>query len=167
VSEEVRAEAQAHVPGPSEASASEASEAAASEAPAPAGRPAGPQTHWEAFVSGGAYGVLAVGGAAIGLMGSFYHAVEVGPVPVLAIVFAVLNLVAFQLAGWAMATRLGAVVPALAWLLVVIFLSSRRPEGDLVISASAAGYVFLLGGSIAAAVAVARTRSPRPWLLPP
>ncbi len=130
-------------------------------------RPDRPQTHLEAFVSGGAYGVLAVGGAVIGLTGSFYQAVEIGPIPVPAIAFVLLNLGAFRLAGWAMGTRLGAVVPAVGWMLVVIFLSSRRPEGDLVVGASAGGYVFLLGGSIAAVLAVARTRSARHWLIPP
>ena len=127
--------------------------------PAEPAEPAAPPTRLEAFVTGGAYGVLAVGGAVIGLLGSFYHATPTGLIPVFAIAFALLNLVAFRLAGWAMGTRLGAVVPALAWLLVVIFLSSKRPEGDLVISASTAGYVFLLGGSLGAVLAVARTRS--------
>lgn len=126
--------------------------------------PAAPPTRLEAFVSGGAYGVLAVAGAMAGLLGSFYHAVDVGPIPAFAIAFALLNLGAFRLGGWAMGTRLGAVAPALAWLLVVIFMSSRRPEGDLVISGSAAGYVYLLGGSIAAVLAVVRSRSATSWL---
>ena len=123
-----------------------------------AGPPA-PPTRLEAFVSGGAYGVLAVAGAMAGLLGSFYHAVGVGPIPAFAIAFALLNLGAFRLAGWAMATRLGAVTPALGWLLIVIFMSSSRPEGDLVIGGTAAGYVYILGGSIAAVLAVVRTRS--------
>jgi hypothetical protein len=127
--------------------------------------PTTPPTRLEAFVTGGAYGVLVVAGAAVGLLGSFFHAVDVGPIPLFAIAFALLNLGAFRLAGWAMGTRLGAAAPALAWLLVVIFMSSKRPEGDLVISGSAAGYVYLLGGSVAAALAVARTRSATSWLL--
>ena len=131
----------------------------------PEGSPDGLPTRLEAFVSGGAYGVLAVGGAVLGLLGSFYHAVGVGPLPVLAIAFALLNFGTLRLAGWAMGTRLGAVIPGLGWLLVVIFLSSKRPEGDLVISASAAGYVFLLGGAIAAVIAIARTRSTHSRLL--
>jgi hypothetical protein len=118
----------------------------------------------EAFVSGGAYGVLAVAGAVVGLLGSYYHAVDVGPIPAFAIAFALLNLGAFRLAGWAMGARMGAGAPALAWLLIVIFMSSRRPEGDLVISGSAAGYVYLLGGSVAAVLAVVRTRSTTSWL---
>jgi hypothetical protein len=124
--------------------------------------PPGPPTRLDAFVTGGAYGVLAVAGALIGVFGSFfYQSGEIGPVPVLAIAFSLLNLGAFRLSGVAMETKLGAAVPAVAWLLVAIFLSSKRPEGDLVISSSAASYVFLIGGSIGAIAAVARTRSRR------
>jgi uncharacterized protein DUF6113 len=143
------------------ASAAEPAEPAG---PAESAEPAGPPSRLEAFVTGGAYGVLVVAGAVVGLLGAFYHAVDVGPIPLLAIAFALLNLGAFWLAGWAMGTRLGAAAPALAWLLVVIFASSKRPEGDLVISGSAAGYVYLLGGSIAAVLAVVRTRSTTPWI---
>jgi hypothetical protein len=126
--------------------------------------PVAAPTRVEAFVTGGAYGVLVVAGAAAGLLGSFFHAVDVGPIPVFAIAFALLNLGAFRLAGWAMGTRLGAAAPALAWLLVVIFMSSKRPDGDLVISGSTAGYIYLLGGSAAAVLAVVRTRSATSWL---
>ena len=120
----------------------------------------------EAFVTGGAYGVLAVGGAVIGLAGSFYQDYSIGPIPVVAILFVLLNLGGFWLAGWAMGTRLGAVVPAVGWLLVVIFLSSTRPEGDLVISGTMAGYVFILGGAVADVIAIARTSPTHNWILP-
>jgi len=116
-------------------------------------------TRLDAFVTGGAYGVLAVAGALIGVFGSFYQSGGIGPIPVVAIAFSLLNFGAFRLAGIAMETRLGAVVPSFAWLIVAIFLSSKRPEGDLVINSSMASYVFLIGCSIGAVVAVARTRS--------
>jgi hypothetical protein len=171
VSEEVRDEVPAEPPesaAPHESAgppARSAASAASAERPGmdDAG-PAAPPTRLEAFVSGGAYGVLAVSGAVVGLLGSFYHAVDVGPIPAFAIAFALLNLGAFRLAGWVMGTRLGATAPALAWLLIVIFMSSRRPEGDLVISGSAAGYVYILGGSVAAVLAIVRTRSTTSWL---
>jgi hypothetical protein len=130
-------------------------------------RPSGAQeTRAEAFMSGGAYGALAVAGAVLGVFGSFYQGVEIGPIPVLAIAFSLLNLGAFRLAGWAMGVRLGALVPAVGWLVAVIFMSSKRPEGDLVITATTASYIFLIGGSVAALAAIALTRSPRNWLLP-
>lgn len=160
MSEKVRDEAAAQPPAMPEPPAARSAEPAGERPDGrPGERPGELPTRLEAFVSGGAYGVLAVGGAVLGLLGSFYHAVEAGPLPVLAIAFALLNFAMLRLAGWAMGTRLGAVIPGLGWLLVVIFLSSKRPEGDLVISASAAGYVFLLGGAIAAVIAIARTRS--------
>lgn len=134
---------------------------------APATGPAGAlETRAEAFVTGGAYGVLAVAGVLLGVFGSFYQGGEIGPVPVVALVFSLLNLGAFRLAGWAMGTKLGALVPAVGWLVAVIFMSSKRPEGDLVISATTASYVFLIGGAVAAIAAVALSRSPRNWLLP-
>jgi hypothetical protein len=152
----VREEVRDETPAPTPASADE-----------PAVTPAdGQPTRIEAFVTGGAYGALGVAGAVIGLLGSFYQSVTVGQVPVPAIAFALLNLGGFRLAGWAMRTRLGAVVPTLGWLLVVFFMSSKRPEGDLVVSGSTAGYVFLLGGVIGAVIAIARTRPTRPWVLP-
>jgi Family of unknown function (DUF6113) len=123
------------------------------------------QPRADAFVGGAAYGALAVAGALLGVLGSFLQGGGIGPVPVAAIVFSLLNLVAFRLSGWAMGAKLGAIVPSVAWLLVVIFLSSKRPEGDLVINSSVASYVFLIGGSIGAVIAVARTKSARDWLL--
>jgi hypothetical protein len=156
VNEEVRDEVATETPAPS----------ALSSALSTGETPAETPTRAEAFISGGAYGVLAVGGAALGVAGSFWQDVDLGPVPLLAIFFVLLNFGAFRLAGWAMGTRLGAVVPAVGWLVVVIFMSSKRPEGDLVISGSAAGYVFLLGGAIAAVVAIARSRPTRNWIIP-
>jgi hypothetical protein len=57
-------------------------------------------------------------------------------------------------------SRLVAVLPAVVWLAVVLAASSRRPEGDLVITGGGlTGVVntgFLLAGVIAAAFAVGR-----------
>jgi hypothetical protein len=162
VSEEVRAAAPTSEPSPTSAP-----ESAATGRPAEPATPAdGVPTRAEAFVTGGAYGVLTVGGAVLGVAGSFYQNVTVGRVPLFAIVFALVNLGAFRLAGWAMGTRLGAVVPAAGWLLVVFLMSSRRPEGDLVVTGGAAGYVYLLGGAVAAVVAIARTPATRNWIVP-
>jgi hypothetical protein len=60
-------------------------------------------------------------------------------------------------------SRVVAVLPALAWLVVALGATRRRPEGDLVIVGSGAlGYVglaFLLLGVVAAAFAVGRVLS--------
>jgi hypothetical protein len=75
-------------------------------------------------------------------------------VPVVAIIAVVVNLVVFWVAGWATRSKLGSLLPAVAWLIVASLLSVRRVEGDLIITGSVAGHVFLLGGSVAAPVAV-------------
>ena len=117
------------------------------------------------MVTGAAYGALGVFGFALGVFGSFLFSVSLGPVPVAALGFVVLNLVLMRLAGWAMGTKLGAVIPTVTWLVVVFALSAKRPEGDLVITGTTAGYLFIVGGSIAAMIGVALTRGSHSWLL--
>jgi hypothetical protein len=118
-----------------------------------------------AFVTGLAYGVLAVLGVVLGVVESFQFSWEVAGVPVAAIVLSLVNLAVFRAAGWAMASRLGAVMPAVPWLIVLVVLSARRPEGDLVVTGTAAGYVYMFGGAVAALIAIVWTRSARPWML--
>lgn len=118
-----------------------------------------------AFVVGLTYGVLAVLGVLLGVIGSFEFSWEAGVVPVAAIALALVNLAVFRAAGWAMESRLGAVVPAVLWMIVLIVLSSRRPEGDLVVTGTTAGYTYMFGGAVAALVAIVWTRSARPWVL--
>jgi hypothetical protein len=49
-------------------------------------------------------------------------------------------------------TRLGAVVPAVVWLVVVIALSTSRPEGDFLFAAGVGPYIYLLGGAMVAVI---------------
>jgi Family of unknown function (DUF6113) len=118
-----------------------------------------------AFLVGIAYGVLAVLGVLLGVIGSFEFSWQAGSVPVAAIALSALNLAIFRAAGWAMESRLGAVVPAALWVIILVVLSSRRPEGDLVVTGTTPGYVYMFGGAFAALVAIVWTRSSRPWLL--
>jgi hypothetical protein len=117
------------------------------------------------FLAGLAYGVLAVLGVFLGVIGSFEFSWEAGGVPIAAILLSLVNLAVFLAAGWAMAGWLGAVVPAVPWMIMLVVLSSRRPEGDLVVTGTTAGYVYMFGGAGAALVAIVWTRSARPWLL--
>jgi hypothetical protein len=50
-------------------------------------------------------------------------------------------------------------------MIILFVLASKRPEGDLVVTGTAAGYVYMFGGAVAALVAIAWTRSARPWVL--
>ncbi|MEV0399896.1 DUF6113 family protein [Actinoallomurus sp. NPDC050550] len=117
------------------------------------------------LVTGAAYGVLAVLGLLIGLVGSFEFSWTAGSVPMAAILLSLVEFAAFRLAGWGMSGRLGVAAMAIPWLIVVVLLSSRRPEGDLIVTGTTGGYVFIFGGAIAAVAAAVATRPARPWIL--
>lgn len=110
------------------------------------------------FVTGAAYGVLVVLGLLLGLVGSFEFSWTAFGLPIAAIVVAVVDFAVFRAAGWAMQTRLGVAAAAVPWLVVTVLLSTRRAEGDLVVTGTLAGYVYIFGGAIAAVAAVASTR---------
>jgi hypothetical protein len=102
----------------------------------------------------------AVAGAGAGLLGSFVHPLSVAVLPVgLALGF-VLSAAVFVTAGLLLG-RPGAAAAALGWLVVVLLLAARRPEGDLVVPGSAAGYVWLLGGTVLAGVCASLPYSSR------
>lgn len=118
-----------------------------------------------ALATGAAYGLLVVLGVLLGVVGSFTFSWAAAGLPMAAVLLAVVNFAVFRFAGWAMEGKLGAVAVAAPWLIVVVLLSSPRPEGDLIVTGTLAGYLFIFGGSIAAVAAMAMTRSPRPWML--
>ena len=122
----------------------------------------------DAFLSGAAYAALGLLGALFGLIGSFAQSWSYGPVPVAAIVLVALVFVMVRLAGLGMGGRLGAAVPAVLWSLVAFLMTLRRPEGDLIVSGSLAGYVFVAGGMLAAVAGVMLVPPARPpgeWLI--
>lgn len=121
-----------------------------------------------AFVTGGTYGVLALLGLVAGVISSFNYGWTAGSFPLAAVLLVALTGGGLWLAGWATGGRLGAVIPWLTWMAIVIIMSTQRSEGDLVISGGTAGYVFIVGGMVAGGLAIAFTRSARPagsWLL--
>ncbi|MCA1823197.1 MAG: DUF6113 family protein [Mycobacteriales bacterium] len=64
--------------------------------------------------------------------------------------------------GRAARTLTGGALPALAWLAVAMYVGAGRAEGDVVLTNSLAGVGFLVLGTLAAAVGVARSlRRPR------
>jgi hypothetical protein len=129
--------------------------------PAPTSGP----TPEPAILIGLVYGVLAVLGVLLGVIGSFEFSWQLAGVPVAAIFLSLVNLAAFRAAGWAMESKLGAVIPAALWMIILVVLSSRRPEGDLVVTGTTPGYVYMFGGAVAALAAIVWTRSARPWML--
>ncbi len=122
----------------------------------------------DAFVSGAAYAALGLLGGVFGVVGSFAQDWTVGPVPVAAIVLVALVFAMARLAGLGMGGRLGATIPAVVWGVVVFVMSMRRSEGDLVAPGPTAGYLFIIGGMLAAVAGVMLVPPARPpgdWLL--
>ena len=95
----------------------------------------------------------------LALVEVFWLPLRIGGVHVpLSIVAAVVgNLLLVRLAHWATGSGTLAVLPAIAWLVVVVASLIRRPEGDLVLTgAGSTGLVslaFLFSGVVAAAFA--------------
>ncbi|AEH08351.1 hypothetical protein FsymDg_0839 [Candidatus Protofrankia datiscae] len=105
---------------------------------------------------GSAYTFGAFGGLALGLYGVFL--VPAGPRPggvLLSVGIAVAmvgNTGLAVLARWLTGTRLGAVIPLAGWVPIVLWLAAARPEGDLLLQAKAAGYLFMVLGALAPVV---------------
>ncbi|WP_106403034.1 DUF6113 family protein [Actinocorallia populi] len=114
----------------------------------------------DSVLRGALYGLLALGGALLALVGSFSFGYSL----MIAAALCVLNLAAFRAAGWAAGGRTGALVPAAAWLTTAGVLSMPRSEGDVIITSGAGGMLFLFGGSAAALLAAALTPATRSWL---
>lgn len=102
---------------------------------------------------------LTVAGAGVGVVGAFLQgrSVEIGGVglPVGILLALCATVAVFVLAGAAVGNRLGVVGPGIGWVVAVLMLATRRPEGDLVLPATATGYAYLLGGAIAVGLVVA------------
>lgn len=99
-------------------------------------------------------GCAALGGIAAGLLGSFVHASTAYGVPVGLLAGLGLSLAVFATAGLTTRSRGPAAGAALGWVAVVLMLTVRRPEGDLVVPGTLLGYAWLLGGTVVAGAAV-------------
>ena len=94
------------------------------------------------------YVLLFVLGALQGMIGSFNYSRS--PVPLVAIMFAVVIFATCVLGGWGMGTFGGGLAPALGWLITSLVLSMGRPNGSIIITGTSAGEWYLYGGSVAA-----------------
>jgi hypothetical protein len=100
------------------------------------------------------YLVALVAGAAAGLLGSFTFAYTRAQLPVGLLVGLCLCLAVFVAAGLLLRSRGAAAVAVAGWLLMVGLLSMQRPEGDLVVPATALGYSWLLVGTVVAGLSL-------------
>lgn len=117
--------------------------------PPPAARRDSPRR--AAFITGGTYAVLFLLGLVEGVLGSFqYSRAVVGGVPLAAIGFALAIGITCGLAGWAMGTVIGALVPAIGWFVASFGLAMPVSGGSVIIANTAPGQWYLYGGAVCA-----------------
>jgi len=96
------------------------------------------------------YLLLFMLGAFQGLIGSFQY--SQAPAPLIAIILAVIIFATCVACGWGLGTFGAGLLPAVGWILASFILAMSRPNGSVVITATAAGECYLYGGALACAV---------------
>jgi hypothetical protein len=95
------------------------------------------------------YLVLLVLGAMQGLIGSFQYSRS--PVPLVAILLALVIFATCVLCGWGMRSFAGGLLPAIGWIIVSFVLAMPNSHGSVIITNTTAGKWYLYGGALAAA----------------
>jgi Family of unknown function (DUF6113) len=113
------------------------------------GRSQGPPAAGQRTLTALGYVMLFVFGAMQGLIGSFQYSKP--PAPLIAIVLVVIIFATCAGCGWGVGTFGAALLPALGWILASFILAMPRPNGSVIITASAAGEWYLYGGALACA----------------
>ncbi len=93
------------------------------------------------------YVMLFVLGALQGLIGSFQYSQP--PTPLIAIILALVIFFTCAGCGWGIGTFGAALLPAVGWIVASFVLSMPRPNGSVIITATAAGEWYLYGGALA------------------
>jgi hypothetical protein len=96
------------------------------------------------------YLALFLFGIAQGMLGAFYYAA--GPDPLAAIGFDLVILATCLLGAWGTGHAAGAFLPAAGWFIATFVLATGTGAGSVIVTASAAGEVFLFGGAICAVI---------------
>jgi Family of unknown function (DUF6113) len=101
--------------------------------------------------------LIAVAAIALTVLECFLVPLRIGSVPFPVVVPMAMagNILLARLAGRWTGSVAGAAVPPVLWLVVVIVLALPRPEGDLIVSGTLTGLVFLFAGAVAGAYGVA------------
>ena len=92
--------------------------------------------------------MLVLFGMGQALVGTFFY--SAGPAPVASALFDLAILATCLLGGWGLGRALGAVAPAVGWIVVAFILASGTGSGSVLITATAAGEWFLYGGALCA-----------------
>ena len=106
------------------------------------------------------HAVAALAGAVAGLLGSLVHPARLASLPAGLVCGLALSAAVFAGSGLAVRRRTGAGAAVLGWTVPVLVLSTPRPEGDLVVTGSAVGYAWLVGGLVLAGLCAAPTYRP-------
>jgi Family of unknown function (DUF6113) len=99
-----------------------------------------------ALTTAAGYLVLFVLGAFQGLIGSFQY--SQAPAPLIAIVLVVIIFGTCVACGWGAGTFTAGLLPAVGWILATFILAMGRPNGSVIITATAAGEWYLYGGAL-------------------
>ena len=107
-----------------------------------------PDRRPSAIVTSGGYLLLFALGAAEGILGAFWYAFSLGPVPVAALGFAVGILVTTIGAAWGMQAATAGLMPAVGWFAAAFILAMPTRGGSVLITNTGAGKWFLYGGTL-------------------
>jgi hypothetical protein len=133
---------------------------------APAAVPAAPPAPDPLVLRVLAGALIGVAAAALAVLECFLVPLRIGSVPFPIVVPLAMagNILLARLAGRWTGSVVGAAVPPVLWLVVVIVLALPRAEGDLIVQGTLTGLVFLFAGAVAGAYGVAAeiTRLVRP-----
>ena len=99
-----------------------------------------------ALTTAAGYLVLFVLGAFQGLIGCFQY--SRAPAPLIAIVLVVIIFGTCVACGWGVGTFAAGLLPAVGWILASFILAMGRPNGSVIITATAAGEWYLYGGAL-------------------
>jgi hypothetical protein len=99
-----------------------------------------------ALTTAAGYLVLFVLGALQGLIGSFQY--SRAPAPLIAIVLVVIIFGTCVACGWGVGTFAAGLLPAVGWILASFIHATGRPNGSVIITATAAGEWYLYGGAL-------------------
>ncbi|MGH3282574.1 MAG: DUF6113 family protein [Trebonia sp.] len=111
------------------------------------------------------YVMLFVFGAFQGIIGSFAYSRS--PAPLIAIVLVVIIVATCVACGWGVGTFAAGLLPAVGWIVASFILAMPRPNGSVLITATAAGEWYLYGGALGCLIGAAtsyftRVRRPVP-----
>jgi hypothetical protein len=109
-----------------------------------------PKGGQRALTTAAGYLVLFVLGAFQGLIGSFQY--SQAPAPLIAIVLVVIIFGTCAACGWGIGTFTAGLLPAVGWILATFILAMGRPNGSVIITATAAGEWYLYGGALGCVV---------------